>query len=741
MKTALLLIPLLVSQTPHRPDVRKPLPSPDEIAKLPHDGGKEFNRLIFEQSPYLLQHARNPVDWYPWGEEAFRAAKAQNKPILLSIGYSTCHWCHVMEHESFEDDDVARLLNEGFIAIKVDREERPDLDHIYMSVTQAMTGSGGWPMTVIMTPDKKPFFAGTYFPKVGRYGRPGLVEILQRVRELWDSPRDRANLVEHADQVAEALQKMVPGSPGEAPGAAVLERAYRGLSSRFDSRRGGFSQAPKFPVPHNLRFLLRYYRRTGEAQALAMVETTLREMRKGGIFDQVGFGFHRYSTDAEWLVPHFEKMLYDQALLAMAYLDAYQVTGDPLYSRVAREILAYVERDMTSPEGGFYSAEDADSDGEEGLFYLWTRKQLDEALGEDEGAWAAKIWNVTDKGNFHDPSGPPTTGKNILHLSQTPAELAAGEGISTAEFEEHLERVRQRLFDVREPRIHPLKDDKILTDWNGLMIAAFAQAARVLDDDGYRRVTRRAVDHLTSVLMREDGGLYKLVRLGQPAGEGMLEDYAFALWGVLEAFETFQDPADLRTARSLADGIRTRFHDEQGGGFFLSPAGGEELLVRPKEIYDGALPSGNSVAAWCLLRLGRLTGESAYEELGRETLAAFSGDLAERPGQHTQFLFAVDFALGPTFELVVVGKRGAEDTLAMLQAIHQPFAPNKVVILKPASEEEAGAIEALAPYVKPHQALDGKATAYLCQNYACQEPTTDADAIRTALARRETQDK
>jgi len=730
------LLALGATQDDDHSKVRQPLPSPEEIAVLPADGGPEFNRLVFERSPYLLQHARNPVDWYPWGEEAFRAAKAQNKPILLSIGYSTCHWCHVMEHESFEDDDVAQLLKQGFIAIKLDREERPDLDHIYMAVTQAMNnGNGGWPMTVIMTPDKKPFFAGTYFPKTGRYGRPGFVDILQRVTQLWGEDESYQELLAHAEKVTAALVQMTAGSPGEVPGTAALDLAFQQLTGRFDATHGGFGDRPKFPVPHNLRFLMRHHARTGDPDARAMVETTLREMRKGGIWDHVGHGFHRYSTDREWLVPHFEKMLYDQALLAMAYLDAFLVTGDPEHERVAREILAYVRRDMTSPEGGFYSAEDADSEGEEGLFYLWTQAELEAALEPDDAAWAIHVWNVTAEGNFKDESTGKRNGRNILHLTKTYAELAREREMPLAQFEARLEGIRSRLFEAREPRIHPLKDDKILTDWNGLMIAAFAQAARVLDDDEYRAVTRRAVDHLRGVLTKDSGRLYKLARLGQPAGEGMLEDYAFALWGLLETFETLQDPGDLAAARSLAEHMRGLFLDEEQGGFFLSPVDGEELIVRPKEIYDGAIPSGNSVAAWSLQRLGRLLGEPAYEQLASETLGAFAGDLKQRPSMYTQLMFALDFAVGPSNEVVVVGDPSAEDTRAMLAAIHGVYAPNKVVILKPLLGAEA--LEALVPYTRDQAALGGVATAYVCENFACQAPTTDPGAVRKALSTRE----
>jgi uncharacterized protein len=728
---ALILLPLAGRDQDHpNNQVRKALPTPAEIAALPADGGPEFNRLVFERSPYLLQHARNPVNWYPWGEEAFRAAKAQNKPILLSIGYSTCHWCHVMEHESFEDQDVATLLNDGYIAIKVDREERPDLDHIYMAVTQAMTGSGGWPMTVLMTPDKKPFFAGTYFPKNGRYGQTGFVDILQQVTRAWAT--NRADLVAHADDMTTKLSGMVAGNPGEVPGLETLEKAADGLGRRYDPLHGGFSQALKFPVPHNLRFLLRQHRRTGDPQLLAMVENALQSMRRGGIWDHIGHGFHRYSTDRLWLVPHFEKMLYDQALLTMAYLEAYQVTGKQEYARTAREILAYVSRDMTSPAGGFYSAEDADSEGEEGLFYLWTKAELEAALEPDDAAWATHIWNVTEAGNFNDEATGQPAGRNILHLQHSYEELAAERAVDPAELLARVERIRARLFEVREPRVHPFKDDKVLTDWNGLMIAAYAQAARVLDDDAYARVAARAADNLLGALRRENGRLYKLSRLGEAAGDGMLEDYAFAVWGLLEAFETLQRPGDLAAARELTDQMVALFADAERGGFFISPVDGEELIVRPKEIYDGAIPAGNSVAVWNLVRLGRLTGETSYEDLASAALAASAGEVRQRPGVYTQLLMAVDFVVGPTREVVIVGDPAAEDTRAMLAVVHGAFTPNKVLLVKPLTGAEA--LVKLAPYIEAQTALEGRATAYVCENFACQAPTTDPEVVRAALA-------
>jgi len=700
------------------------------IAARPRDGGDEFNRLVFERSPYLLQHARNPVDWYPWGEEAFRAAAQRDVPIFLSIGYSTCHWCHVMEHESFEDPEVAALMNGAFVCIKVDREERPDLDHIYMAITQAMNqGQGGWPMTVIMTPDKKPFFAGTYFPKHQRFGRLGMVELIPRLVRIWQEERDKA--VDVAERAAAQMASMAVGSPGAAPGVEVLDAAFRVFAQRADRKRGGFGDRPKFPVPHELRFLLRYHRRSGEADALEMVTRTLREMRKGGLWDHVGFGFHRYSTDWDWLVPHFEKMLYDQALLAMAYLEGWQVTGEPDCAQTVREILTYVTRDMTAPSGGFYSAEDADSEGEEGLFYLWTAAQIRAALSEEDAELALQVFGVDEGGNFAEEATGQRTGRNILHLERTYAELAAARGEDPAAFAQRLEAIRATLFEVREPREHPLKDDKILTDWNGLAIAAFAQAARVLDEPEFADAARRAGEHLLGTLRDDAGRLHKLARLGEVSGQGMLEDYAFAVWGLLELFETTQEVRWLAAARDLTETMIAQFHDDERGGFFLSPADGEELFVRPKELYDGAIPSGNSVALLNLLRLGRLTGETRYEELAQRTLAAFAGDLGRGGAGHTQCLMALDFALGPTQEVVVVGEREAADTCALLSAIHGTFAPNKVVVLRPAGGDAE--LEQLVPYVAAHEMGDA-ATAYVCENFTCQAPTTDPDAVRAALS-------
>ena len=726
--------PLLALHPQERddPPVRHPLPTPEEIAALPPDGGPAFNRLVFEKSPYLLQHARNPVDWYPWGDEAFRAALAQDKPIFLSIGYSTCHWCHVMEHESFEDPDVAALLNESFVCIKVDREERPDLDHVYMTVTQAMTGRGGWPMTVVMTPQKQPFFAGTYFPRAGRYGRPGMTDLVPRLAEVWKS--QRTDVLNSAAAITQRLSEMVAGDPGTGLEPGVLDRAASTLAQQFDTVHGGFGDAPKFPVPHNLRLLLRRWQRTGEGAALGMVEKTLSEMRRGGIWDHVGFGFHRYSTDAEWLVPHFEKMLYDQALLALAYTEAWQATGKSEFRETASGILEYVRRDMTSPEGGFYSAEDADSEGEEGKFYLWTAAELRDALGEHDADLAMDVFGVAEAGNYRDEASGERTGGNILHQRESPAESARRRGEPLEEFAAHLESIRRRLFAVREVRIHPLKDDKVLTDWNGLMIAAYALAGRAFDEPAHTAIARRAGEHLLTRLRRPDGSLFKLARLGVAAGDGLLEDYAYAAWGLLELYETTQEPRWLGAAIELTERAVALFHDAQRGGFYLAPADSKDLIVRPKDAYDGAQPSGNSVAALNLLRLGRMTGETRWDELAQGVFGAFAGDVMRNPVAYSQMLAAYGFALGPTYEVVVAGDPAAEDVRELLRGVQRAFAPDKVVQLRPASgPDEVVELVELAEHLEALVPVEGKVTVYVCRNFACQEPVHTLEEVLRSL--------
>jgi len=680
------------------------------------------NHLINENSPYLRQHAHNPVDWYPWGPEAFERAQRENKPIFLSIGYSTCHWCHVMAHESFEHPEVARLMNEAFVSIKVDREERPDIDNVYMSACQVMTGSGGWPLSIIITPDKKPFFAATYIPREGRFGLIGMMELIPHIRELWATRRSEA--LSLSNEIATVLQQTSQDTTGEKLDEATLEFTYEQLAKRFDGQYAGFSGAPKFPTPHNLLFLLRYWKRGGNKAALDMVEKTLQTMRRGGIYDHVGFGFHRYSTDSQWLVPHFEKMLYDQAMLAMAYTEAYQATGKEDYGKTAREIFTYVLRDMTALEGGFCSAEDADSEGEEGKFYLWTQEEVRQAFGNEEADFVARVFNIEKDGNFLEQATRRRSGVNILHLRKTLGELASDLNLSQQDLQAHLELIRQKLFAYREKRVHPMKDDKILTDWNGLMIAALAKGAQAFDEPEYAEAACRAADFILGDMRKPDGRLLHRYRDGQAGVEANLDDYAFLVWGLIELYEAIFDARHLEVALELTSDMVRHFWDEDGGGLYLTPDDGESLFVRKKEIYDGAIPSGNAVAMLNLLRLGRMTATSGLEEKAARIGSAFSGSVNQSPSAHTQLMVALDFGIGPCYEVVIAGNAQAEDTKAMVKALRTRFLPNKVVLLNP-DERESPEIAKLAEFTKNQSSIEGKATAYVCLNYNCKLPTTD----------------
>ena len=702
------------------------VPTAEELVKLPLDGGPDYNRLVFEKSPYLLQHAANPVNWFPWGEEAFTTAREEDKPIFLSIGYSTCHWCHVMESESFEDPQVAVLLNETFVPIKVDREERPDIDQVYMAVCQAMTGTGGWPLTVILTPDKKPFFTGTYFPKQSRFGRTGLMELIPKINELWENKRDE--LLESADQIVGFLQQNTSSTLGSELEEILLDTAYLQLSDRFDKDQGGFGSAPKFPSAHNITYLLRYWHHTGEKSALEMVEVTLQKMRLGGIFDQVGFGFHRYSTDSTWLLPHFEKMLYDQAMLVMAYTEAFQATGKGEYAQTAREIIDYVLRDMTSPDGGFYSAEDADSEGEEGLFYLWTPEEFRDFLGEEGSELFINLFNLEESGNFFDEATKSKTGRNILYLKEPLVELSKKINLPEDELSSLWEEVRGMLFGIREKRIHPLKDDKILTDWNGLMIAALAKAASALGEHHYALAAQNAADFIWDRLRDKEGRLLKRFRDGEAGLPAHLDDYAFMVWGFLELYEHMFEAEYLRRAIELNSLMLKEFWDDQSGGLFFTAENQSDLLVRSKEIYDGAVPSGNSVAAFNLLRIGRLTSNPDLEEKARAIGAAFSKQVNLAPLGYTQLLSGLLFSKGPTYEVVLTGERDAEDTKAMISALRRGYYPNKVSLFRPAADQERSIVK-LSPFTEFQTPIDGKATAYVCRDYTCSAPTTDIDEM------------
>ncbi len=700
---------------------------------MAHNPARHANRLQYEKSPYLLQHASNPVDWYPWGDAAFETARRESRPIFLSIGYSTCHWCHVMERESFEDPAVARLLNEAFVCIKVDREERPDIDKLYMTVCQMLTGSGGWPLTIIMTPDKKPFFAATYIPKESRFGRTGMTSLLPAVAEAWR--HKNRELLASADQIVSAVHTSAgEAAPGELT-EAVLAAAYEQLSQRYDRRYGGFGGAPKFPTPHNLLFLLRYWKRSGNAFALDMVMQTLSAMHRGGMYDHIGFGFHRYSTDERWLVPHFEKMLYDQALLTMAYTEAFQATGRKEFEETAREIITYVLRELTAPEGGFYSAEDADSEGEEGRYYLWTAAEIEQLLAPDEAALVLKLYNAEPGGNFRDEATGRQSPANILHRG-TPPESADPLNLPQEDLRARLEAARRRLLEARNGRVHPHKDDKILTDWNGLMVAALARAAQAFDEPAYAEAARRAADFILSTLRLPNGRLLHRYRDGEAAMAANLDDYAFLIWGLIELYETTFDVRDLAAALSLNKEVLAHFWDENGGGgLFFSPEDGEALLLRQKELYDGAVPSGNSVAMHNLLRIARMTADAGCEHKAAQIGRAFAAQVLQYPSAATHLLLALDFAVGPSHEVVIAGNPRQHETRELLRALRSRFLPNKVVMLRDA-DEDGSTLHRLAPFTEHMTPVNGTPAAYICSNFTCAAPCTDAEAMLHVLERK-----
>ena len=592
------------------------------------------NRLINEKSPYLLQHAHNPVDWHPWSEKTFVRANAENKPVFLSIGYSTCHWCHVMEKESFEDEEVAGNLNDAFICIKVDREERPDIDAVYMAACQMLTGRGGWPLNLFLTPDKKPFFAATYLPKQSRFGRTGLIELCRQVKNVWTS--QTAKVTESATSIADNLHRVFSFSSADEPDESLLDLAYDQIRRIYDPQKGGFEPAPKFPTPHRLLFLLRCYHRTGEPKALEMVENTLTAMRLGGIWDHVGFGFHRYSTDKNWLLPHFEKMLYDQALIAIAYLESYQITKNPLYARTAEEIFTYVQRDMTSSEGAFFSAEDADSEGEEGKFYVWTVDEFRKEINDDRADLWERILRLSPEGNFRDEPTGQESGTNILHLTVPLDKWADRYNANIEELEEDWEKIRNRLFHARGKRVHPLKDDKILTDWNGLMIAALAFGARVLEKPQYAEAARKAVQFILSKMKGDNGRIFHRFRDGELAVHAQAADYAFLIYGLISLYQATFDLTFAEDAVHLQESMINEFWDDENGGFFTNERA-NELPVRPKELYDGAIPSANSVAFYNLLCLSRLTGNPKWEEKAQTLVRAFAGTIKAQPTALTFF--------------------------------------------------------------------------------------------------------
>jgi len=695
------------------------------------------NHLANETSPYLLQHADNPVDWYPWGEEALQKAKTEDKPIFLSIGYSACHWCHVMAHESFEDEEVAAILNQYFVSIKVDREERPDLDHIYMSAVQAMTGRGGWPMSAFLTPDGQPFYGGTYFPPKPRYGMPSFTDVLLAVADAWQNRRQE--LIEGGKRLVAVIERQSAVREDvkqEDVKRDTLRVAFDNLWQRFDRKHGGWGTAPKFPQPMALEFLLRYHHATGDALALRMVTQTLEAMARGGMYDQLGGGFHRYSVDVQWLTPHFEKMLYDNAQLARVYLHAWQVSGESFYHTIAEEILDYVAREMTDPEGGFYSTQDADSEGEEGKFFVWTPAEIRSLLGQEADAFM-EAYGVTEAGNFE--------GRNILefvgHMSQR-AELA---------------EARRKLFAAREQRVHPQRDEKVLTSWNGLILATFAEAARVLSPSPpplsppqlwgrsggggstsplpqdwergelYRQVAERNADFLLSELRTPDGRLYHTWKDGEANINGYLEDYAHLVVGLLELYQTTFEPRWYLAARELAEVMIEHFRAPDGG-FFDTSDDHEALIIRPRELQDNAVPSGNAMAAVGLLRLAGLAVEPRYAELARRSLVQMQPLLAQYPLGFGQWLIALDYVLAPPHEIAIVGDPEAADTRALLDVCATGYHPHQIVALG-TPDPEASTV----PLSQGRSQIGGRATAYVCAGSTCRPPVTDPAALRALL--------
>jgi uncharacterized protein YyaL (SSP411 family) len=677
------------------------------------------NHLANETSPYLLQHKENPVDWYPWGSEAFERAKREDKPVFLSIGYSTCHWCHVMAHESFEDPRLAQVLNENFVSIKVDREERPDVDDIYMGAVQALTGSGGWPLSVFLTPERKPFYGGTYFPPDNRYGRPGFGSLLATIAQSWRTRR--AELETSASQILEHLAGNAEGPPpGEVVGASVLESAVRSLASQFDRRHGGFGGAPKFPPSMRLESLIRYWVRTGDREAREMAESTLVKMAAGGMYDQIGGGFHRYSVDAQWLVPHFEKMLYDNAMLARVYTLAHRAFANPDFARVARETLDYLLREMTPDGGGFFAAQDADSEGEEGTFYLWNPNTLREAVGEEAAPIVGARFGVTSGGNFE---GGQTVLSSVLNVSELAREFARSE----SDIERILEGSRQRMYEARSKRIWPGTDTKLLTDWTSLAISAFALASRVLRQARYEAAARQAADRILA-RCRRGAELLHLPPGNASPSPGFSSDYANFIEALLDLYEATFDADYFRAALELQQAFEQRFADARGG-YALASSEHDGLIVRPREILDGATPSSNSVAAMNLLRLASFTGESRYRARAEEIFSAFSGYLTRFPTALPRLLAAVDYHSDFPREIVLSGELGDARLETLRDVIFASDQMNRVVALADRSDSLNG----LSPLVEGRRPEPDEARVFICENFACQRPISDPAELESAL--------
>jgi uncharacterized protein YyaL (SSP411 family) len=652
------------------------------------------------------------VDWYPWGKEAFDRAKAEDKPVFVSIGYSSCHWCHVMGHESFNDPQVADLLNEAFVCIKVDREERPDIDASYMAYCQAMGRNCGWPLNVILTPALDPFFVASYIPKNSRFGSIGLMDLIPQIMQVWKTQRQQLEMV--GSDVKRRIALMENRVSETQLDESVLTAGFEHLEGEFDEDNGGFYAAPKFPTPHRLLFLMRYYSQTSENNALAMVETTLFKMRFGGVFDQIGYGFHRYSTDAHWLVPHFEKMLYDQALLVLAYTEAFQLTGNQTYAQTVHETLEYVSRDLTSPEGAFYSAQDADSEGQEGKFYLWTLNEALDTLPPADAELAVHVFGLKEDGNFSEQGR--ATGKNVLYIAESLEELAPYKGLTVQELNSRLAGIRTALFEARKKRVAPALDDKVLVDWNGLMIAAYAKAGRILNEPKYVEAAKKAAEFILNKLLKGDVLYHRYIK-SETAIEGFLDDYAFLSFGLIELYEATFETKYLGTAADLAKAIVGRFWDSSKGGFYqnIEVAGMPKL----KQLYDGAIPSGNSAAFWVLLWLSRLTGNTDYEGMAEQMTKTFADEIGEGPQAFTFFLSAMYLMTGQSSSIVVVDDQKDVGTLQMVDALRQRYLPNTVIQLKQPDDA--------------YKLLEDKTTAYVCHGKTCLPPTNNVESMLKLL--------
>ena len=684
-----------------------------------------MNRLKNSQSPYLLQHASNPINWYPWCDEAFELAKKENKPVFLSIGYSTCHWCHVMERESFEDLSVAKQMNSVFINIKVDREEMPEVDHLYMSVCQAMTGHGGWPLTIVMTPNKEPFFSGTYFPKNAKRGNPGLLQLIPSLNNAW--MYKQSEIQDSIRKIENYLIKINSSSQGENLGENIIHSAASELQNRFDHENGGFGGAPKFPSSHNLIFLIKYSFNYNNSEILSMVEKTLKKMRQGGIFDHIGLGFHRYSTDKKWFLPHFEKMLYDQAMNSMAYIEAYHLTKNEEYAEIAEEIFTYVLRDLKHDRGGYFSAEDADSEGEEGTFYLWTEQELLKILGDKDGKIISKIYGFSANGNFIDEASRKRNGGNIPYLSKSKSLLAKEIKVDLDELNRIIDSSRKKLFEKRKERTHPLKDDKILTDWNGLMIASLAQGGMVLNN---RRFIKEAIDAANfthKYLQKSNGRLVKRYRQGHSGLDPHINDYAFLIWGLINLYEATFKTIYLTRALKLAEVMVKDFYDENGG-FFIGSKNAEKLIIRAKDYYDGAIPSGNSAAIHSLLKLGKITRNIDWINIAHKTFKAFSNQAKNNPAGFTYMLTGLLFELKSNKELIVVIDKNKHECKRILKEFKKEFHPNLIIIVKDINDKAI--VEDIAPWIDSYMVINNKPTYFVCTNFTCKQPTND---IKTAL--------